>query len=99
MHPPIRSAFRQGFAQARFGAEFAFAKAGAVGQSEVRAGWCSYAPRLCLDCTPFPCVRSAAPAWRPDFFPFGGLRRDARAFADGGQRAGHHEGLGFHGVV
>jgi hypothetical protein len=99
MHPPIRSAFRQAFAQDRFGTELAFAKRGWVGQSDGHAGCSSYGPRLCLDCTPFPFVRSVAPGQRPDFFSVLGTTSGARGSAYGAAWRGTHEGLGFHGWV
>lgn len=69
MHPPTVSAFWQGSAQAARGAVLGFAKRGRVGQSSGGAGRLCHDPRLCLDCTPLPDVRSALLPGRPDFFP------------------------------
>ena len=79
---PTASAFRQGFAQCDFAADFGFAMRAVVGQADEHAGCSSYGPRLCLDCTPSLAVRPAPQLGRPDLFSTGGESADARASAD-----------------
>ncbi len=95
MHPPTVSAFRQGSAQAARGAVLGFAKWGRVGQSSARAGCLCHDPRLCLDCTPLPDVRSALLPGRPDLFPLS----DGHGSADVTRLASGRDEFCFNGAA